>query len=192
MDLDPLGLGWGHTYDAKYHLMDPRVRLRIELHDGRILDWHTFHKSYHKLNKFSELSNFIHISAWTLPITMLGCEENQDGDDICQTKIDLKDGGHIIWEFHPTTNKPVVDQTFFGIQIADTHLKEKSRGLVGPALMVVCDLGDRMERVGFGWIQHRNCKMFDASGAPVIERVLNRDMISVPVLMKSWREIRLG
>ena len=68
----------------------------------------------------------------------------------------------------------------------------------GPLIVVVGSVGDRTELVGFGWIDDKNCRLYDPDGVyehadeeePALSR--NRLYIRKPILVKSSQEIRLG
>jgi hypothetical protein len=60
---------WRHIWDAR-RICD-KIDLLMELHDGETLDCNEFQKSYDKINKYSRFSNFVHISAWTIPIIIV-------------------------------------------------------------------------------------------------------------------------
>jgi len=43
--------------------------------------------------------------------------------------------------------------------------------------MVVCEVGDKMERIGFGWIDHSDYKRYDKDG------IWDYDKLEEPILL---------
>ena len=201
--------GWfGRIYwefdEVKYLRTDPGIKLRLELQDGQIADLDTAQESLQKLNASSALSNIIRISAWTTPIQLLRYRlgyGRTNSEVECETRIELEDGGYLHWRFHPTTSMQLsTDHAYIGIHLA--HEPSNPEGFVaptGPALMVVCEVGDTMERVGFGWINPIKYQMYGADGVGEYDDdedgpplMVNSLYVRRPALVKSWREIRLG
>ena len=198
--------GWASSvkWEIKGHLsviirIDPDIKLSIELHGGRILDWATYQQSYDELNSSLYLTHYIHISAWTTPIRLLRriCSI---GRIEYEAHIDLTDGSYLHWRFRPTTKEPLAYQLYTGIHLgwAEPHDMFNPNG---PLILVVGRVGDRTERVGFGWIDDDNYKLYGPDGVyehadeeydsyPILG--WNRLDIRKPILVKSLQEIRLG
>jgi hypothetical protein len=184
--------------------IDPDIKLSIELHDGQVLDWNTYQQSYDNLNSSLFLTHYIRISAWVTPIRILRriCSI---GRVEYEAHIDLEDGSYLHWRFCPTTKEPLAYQLYTGIQLGWKELQEASQdefGLNGPLILVVGRVGDRTERVGLGWVDDSNYKLYgpdgvyehadsdDSDGEPLLGR--NRLHVRRPILAKSWQEIWLG
>lgn len=175
------------------------IKLRLELCDGRMLDINTFQQSYDNLNQQAELSNFIHISAWTTPIQILGYNRRVYGDSIeCEARIDLEDGGYLRWRFHPTTNEDLRKKSSCSVVHLVPGSEEGEDGPTGPAVIVVGRVGDRMERVGFGWVDQVKYRLYGPDG---VWEFANEDMppflvgpmfVRHPRLVRLWQDIRLG
>lgn len=189
---------WGFEEDKWKSLqVDPDVTLSVELRDGQIMDWDTFQRSYDKLSKWSGLSNFIHISAWTTPIRILGYEGS--GKEVyCIARVDLEDASYLRWRFHPTTCRRIPNQMCTAIHLA-RGTPENGLDPTGPALMVVCEVEDRIERVGFGWIDQYNYTFYDSNSVGEYDNIpdppglwRNSMYARRPMLVKSWQETRLG
>ena len=190
--------------EVKYLRTDPGIKLRLELQDGQIADLDTAQESLQKLNASSALSDIIRISAWTTPIQLLGYRPSYgriDSEVECETRVELEDGGYLHWRFHPTTSMQLsTDQAYIGIHLAYEPSNPGGLGApTGPALMVVCKVGDRMERVGFGWINPIKYQMYGADGVGEYDDdeygpplMVNSFYVRRPALVKSWQEIRLG
>jgi hypothetical protein len=182
--------------------IDPDIKLSIELHDGQVLDWNTYQQSYDNLNSSLFLTHYIRISAWVTPIRLLR-RTCRLGRVEHEAHIDLEDGSYLHWRFCPTTKEPLAYQLYTGIQLGWKELQEASQdefGLNGPLILVVGRVGDRTERVGFGWIDDDYYKLYGPDG--VYERAddedseallgRNRLHIRKPILAMSSQEIRLG
>jgi hypothetical protein len=176
---------------------NPEVKIRLELRDRETRDFDTFQRSYEDLNQQSELSNFIHISAWTTPIHIIGYNRRYSDKPIeWEARVDLEDGGYLRWRFHPTTNKNLVNDSCTGIHLFP-GTPEKADGPTGPALMVVCMVGDRMERVGFSWIDQTTYKIYGPDNVGEYAGMdvplwANPIYAQRPRLVMSWQELRLG
>ena len=104
------------------------------------------------------------------------------------------------WRFHRTTKEPLSNQQYTGILLG---WAEPQDGLNpnGPLVLIIGRVGDRTERVGFGWIDDMNYELYSPDGVyehadeeeedePILSR--NRLHIRKPILVKSWQEIRLA
>jgi Heterokaryon incompatibility protein (HET) len=182
--------------------IDPDIKLSIKLHDGRILDWDTYQQSYDDLNSSLYLTHYIRISAWTTPIRLLR-RIRSIGRVEYEAHIDLEDGSYLHWRFCPTTKEPLAYQLYTGIQLGWKEPQEPQDvfGPNGPLLLVVGRVGDRTERVGFGWIDDENYKLYDPDGVyehageeEDSENLLGRNRLHIrkPILAKSSQEIWLG
>ena len=192
---------WGIDYTLYSSItIDPDIKLRIELRDGRILDWDTYQQSYDELNSPLYLTRYVRISAWTTPIRLLrrirGLREVE-----YEAHVDLKDGSYLHWRFYPTTKEPLSYQLLYtGIHLGWVEPQDVFTP-VGPLILVVGKVGDRTERVGFGWVDDDNYKLYGPDGVyehadedeeHIILGARNRLYIRKPILVKSRKEIRLG
>jgi hypothetical protein len=180
--------------------IDPDIKLSIELRDDRILDWDTYQQSYDDLNSSLYLTHYIRISAWTTPIRLLRriCSI---GRVEYEAHIDLEDGSYLHWRFCPTTKEPLTYQLYTGIQLGWKE-PQNEFGPNGPLILVVGRVGDRTERVGIGWIDANNYKLYGPDGVyehaddedsdSEITSSRNRLYVRKPILAKSSQEIRLG
>jgi hypothetical protein len=196
VDWGTVGSFWSSTK------LDPDIKLSIELlKDQKILDWDTYQQSYDELNSSLYLSHYIRISAWTTPIRLLR-RTCSVGRVEYEAHIDLEDGSYLHWRFCPTTKEPLADQLYTGIHLGWTEPQDMFNP-TGPLILVVGRVGDRTERVGFGWIDDQNYKLYGPDGVyehadedddedsePILLR--NRIYVRKPILVKSWQEIQLG
>jgi hypothetical protein len=175
--------------------IDPDIRLSIELRDDRTLDWDTYQQSYDKLNSSSYLTRYIRISAWTTPIRLLRRTSGFCGIEY-EAHVDLEDGSYLHWRFSPTTAEPLAYKQCIGIHLGWSEPQDVFNPN-GPLILVVGKVGDRTERVGFGWIDDGNYKLYGPDGvyehagdeSPLVR---NRLYVRKPILVKSLQEIRLG
>jgi hypothetical protein len=180
--------------------VDREIRVRLELSDGRMLDVKRFQQSYGNLDQLTKCSNFIHVSAWTSQIQILGCNRNCVGGRIeCEAKINLEDGGYLRWRFHPTTTEDLQKKSSCAIiHLIPGSPEGEFHGPTGPAVIVVCRVEDHMERVGFGWINQRNYDLYDSKGVWEFANedepplLVNPMYARRPKLARSWQDIRLG
>jgi hypothetical protein len=70
------------------------VTVDVELITGQVLDWNAFHNTYAKLNDFTKLSHFIHISGWTIPIITIPGK-----GPWCRTQLLFRDGCYMPLDF---------------------------------------------------------------------------------------------
>jgi Heterokaryon incompatibility protein (HET) len=194
---------WGIDFNPSEEItIDPDIKLSIELHDGQVLDWDTYQQSYDDLNSSSHLTHYICISAWTTPIRLLR-RTCRRGRVEYETHIDLEDGSYLHWRFCPTTKEPLAYQLYTGIQLGWKEPQEASWDVFGPSgplILVVGRVGDRTERVGFGWIDDDYYKLYGPDGVyehaddEDSEGLLGRNRLHIrkPILAKSSQEIRLG
>jgi hypothetical protein len=176
--------------------------LKFELCDGRILDWERFQESYNELNQQSTLSTYIRLSAWTSQIRVLdyerGSREISHGNkySVYKARVNLDNGGYLDWTFDSTTDKPLPSRSCIAIHLAEKPPEGKVL-LTDHALLVVCQVGDIMERVGFGWLSRLFSRQYHADGTEDIDvddegRYLLAIRSHEGHLERSWREIRLG
>lgn len=193
---------WDFQYNRKDFQIDPKVTLKFELRDGRILDWERFQESYNELNQQSTLSPYIHLSAWTSQIRVLdyerGSREISLGNKypVYKARVHLDNGGYLDWTFHSTTDKPLPSRFCIAIHLAEKP-PERKVWLTDHALLVVCQVGDTMERVGFGWLSRILSYQYHADGTEDIDvddegRYLLAMRSHEGHLVRSWQEIRLG
>ncbi|ETI20007.1 hypothetical protein G647_09022 [Cladophialophora carrionii CBS 160.54] len=179
---------------------DPNIDIHFELNDGRIIDYDSFQDSYNDLNRSLALSNYIHISAWTSTIELLGYTSHDDKyftakidlEDGCysQDGSRLSDGSYLHWVFKPTTTRVLTpDLTCIAIHMG-YHCPGK-RHRLGYGLMVVADFGSGMERVAFDWVKQSNRKIFEADGAQYRRLGVYPAEAIRAKFKKSWRQIRL-
>jgi Heterokaryon incompatibility protein (HET) len=187
---------WGIDHNSLREItIDPDIKLSIELRDGRVLDWDTYQQSYDDLNSSLYLTHYIRISAWTTPIRLLRRTRSL-GRVEYEAHIDLEDGSYLHWRFCPTTKEPLAYQLYTGIHLGWIEPQDVFTP-TGPLILVVGRVGDRTERVGFGWIDDDNYKLYDPDGVYEYtgdEAALARNRLSVrkPILAKSSQEIWLG
>jgi hypothetical protein len=190
---------WDRLIDRKNFRVDPSVTLKVELRDGRILDWENFQKSYNKLNQQSVLSTYIHISAWTSPIRVLdyerGAHEISCGNKYPKYigRIHLDNGGYLELIFNSTADKPLPSRSCIAIHVAE-KIPGREEWLTDHAFIIACQVGDTMERVGFGWL----CRIFsnqyraDGTEDARYRGILMNSGPREGNLVRSWQEIRLG
>jgi hypothetical protein len=180
--------------------------VKVELCDGQVMGWPTFHASYNTLSDYTAISQYIIISAWTTRVQFLEhaqlLDEPDANSNFCLARVELEDGGHLLWNFPVTTKEKFSpDKEYLGIHLIDyepdsEHLHSKRIYFRGPALLVVSQVEDRMERVGFGWVTHSQYKMYNADD--VWEYANNGVQFLAtwsknrPQMVKAWQEIRLG
>jgi hypothetical protein len=203
--------GWFGTINWEYAdkntvWIDAGFQVKVELCDGQVMDWPTFQASYNTLSDSTAISQYIIISAWTTRVKFLKHAQlwrrRDANSNFCLARVELEDGGHLLWEF-PTTTKEKFspDKEYLGIHLIDyepdsTHLHSKRIYFRGPALLIVSKVKDRMERVGFGWVTHSNYKMYNADGvweyASSGVQFTSPWSRNRPQMVKAWQEIRLG
>ena len=186
-------IDWEHTGKETVYT-DVGFQVKFELCDGQVTEFPTFHASYNTLSDSTAMPQYIIISAWTTSVQFLKYEQRNRDDaksTFCQARVELEDGGHLLWDFPATTKEKLSpDKEYLGI-----HLIDSKSYLRSTALLVVCKVEDRMERVGFGWVTKFTTKMYSAdgvwehanSGGGYTSRSQDR-----PRLMRTWQEIRLG
>ncbi|CZR67558.1 uncharacterized protein PAC_17457 [Phialocephala subalpina] len=192
----PVEWGFGN-YRWPYIRVDNNVEVGVELADGRILDLEVFYRLQDTPKSALVSTNFIHISAWTSPLRILRRKSRHPPDEY-RAKIKLEDGGYIYWSFKSTTNIPFLpNQLATGIYLThEASAVDKVKFTpVGPALMVVGQVGGITERIGFGWVDQFHYVEFDKRGDPVDREGLiavDPDYLPPFRLVKSWQRIRLG
>jgi len=172
--------------------------VKFELCDGQVMEWPTFHASYNTFSDCTAISQYIIISAWTTRVKFLGYRQlyRRDADrNFCRARVELEDGGHLLWEFPATTKEEFSpDKEYIGIHLIDhePNFHRKRIPFHGPALLVVSKVEDRMERVGFGWVNHSKYKIYSADGVCSIASGSTVWPRHRPQIVKVWQEIRLG
>ena len=177
-------------YEWKSLKVDLDLEISIELCDGRILDWHTFHQSYEQYTYPSTLSHFIHLSAWTisLPISERDYEPSHDHprETRYKARIGQEDGSYVLWGFNAATSRPLTNQLCTGICLGIGDDRGPPSGQVQPLILVVATVGENIERVGWGWMDLFSYEWYTSDG----ERDFN--LHRIPILKKSFQKIRLG
>jgi hypothetical protein len=194
------GLANWESTDKDTVWIDAGFRVKFELCDGQVIEWPTFHASYDKFSDCSAISQYIIISAWTTRVTFLGHRRRNTRDansTFCVARIELEDGGYLLWEFSATTKENFSpDKEYLGIHLVDHEPDPDSKTIIfrGPALLVVSKVEDRMERVGFGWVTDSKYEVYGADWEQY--SVDSDSMLSWsedrPRMVKVWQEIRLG
>jgi hypothetical protein len=190
---------WENT-DKDTVWIDAGFRVKFELCDGQVIEWPTFHASYDKFSDCSAISQYIIISAWTTRVTFLGHRRWNTRDansTFCVARIELEDGGYLLWEFSATTKEKFSpDKENLGIHLVDHEPDPDSKTIIfrGPALLVVSKVEDRMERVGFGWVTDSKYEVYGADWEQdsVDSDSMLRWSEDRPRMVKVWQEIRLG
>lgn len=173
--------------------------MKFQLRDGQIIEWPTFHESHDRLSVCSAICQYIIVSAWTTRVIFLGHSKLHTRDEnrsFCLARIELEDGGHLFWEFSSTTKEKVSPgKENLGFHLVDNEPDPNSKISLfrRPALLVVYEMENRMERVGFGWVTDFKYEMHGAdweqdSVDPDFMPCWSRDR---PTIMKAWQEIRL-
>jgi hypothetical protein len=144
----------------------------------------------------TQLSNTIHITAWTIEIKILGCTHEKEKDEY-KARLKLEDGGYLVWNF-----KSASKVRFLPGELCKGIILGHDRGILpppstGPAILVCGKVGDTMERIGFGWVDQFIYDRYDKDGVwefegrrsflrmnPILEEPLE--------LVKSWEEVQLG
>ena len=187
---------------------DTDARLQVELQDNRLLDWNTVWERYDQYNL--QFSNIIRISAWVTPMILQEQRESPE-KPYCMAKLALADGGYLHWSFHANSNAPDVSSTnhnCLGIHLASGYPRLRLLHPIGPYLLVVHDNGNGIyERIGLDVIDGRNSSQFGPDGTmrskdddgydsydPKYGYPLriNPMHARLPILEKSWQEVRLG
>lgn len=179
--------------------VDPNVQLSVELIDGRVLKWEAFQELTSKANLNLQLSNFIRITTWTIRIR-IDKRKRQKNKNIYTAKVDLEDGGYLLWTFKSKSKVELSrGQLCTGI-ILGHSIEDSSMGPTGPAILVVCKIDNTMERVGLGWVDQFYYERYnkdnvcdiaeDEEGYHLAWR--NPICLEPLNLVKSWEEIRLG
>ncbi|PMD31096.1 HET-domain-containing protein [Hyaloscypha variabilis F] len=195
---------WRGTYrepwpSIKDFKIDPNVQLSIELLDGRVLSCEAFRELSSEDNAYSQLSNFIRISAWSTEVIILGLLANA-GEDWYAARVYLDDGGWLDWTFR-TRSKGVyqVGGIYGGIILGEDIVS----GGPGIALMIVGIVGDVWERIDIVWMDQWNCTRWNKDGVwaqkyktrneAVKSRILESSRQMNPEnIVRSWQKIRLG
>ena len=161
------------------------------------MDWPTLQASFDILSDYTAISHCIIISAWTTRLQFLACIPEDEGFADSQARVELEDGGYLLWEFDATTKEEFPPhKEYLGIHLIDhePELDSKRALFRGPALLVVSKVEGRMERVRFGWVTHYKYKLHSADG--VWEHADCEGLATWsenrPRLVKAWQEIRLG
>jgi hypothetical protein len=184
-------INWEHT-DKDGAWIDAGSKVKFALCDGQVMEWPTFHASYSTLSDYTDISQYIIISAWTTRVQFLEYTQLNPHDaksTFCRARVELEDGGHLLWNFPATTKEKFSpDEEYLGIHLIDHEpdLHSKQIYVHGSALLVVSKVEDRMERVGFGWVTDSNYEMYSADG------VWERRSQDRPQIVNVWQEIRLG
>lgn len=194
-------VNWEHT-EKDTVWIDAGFQVKFELCDGQVMEWPTFHASYKTLSNSTTISQCIIISAWTTRVQFLEYRQLYvDGakSSFCRARIELEDGGYLLWDFPATTKEKFSPhKEFLMIHLIDHEPDKHSKEMYfrGPALLVVSKVEDRMERVGFGWVTYGNYEIYSADGvwehADTDPEDLSSWSWNRPQIVKAWQEIRLG
>jgi hypothetical protein len=66
--------------------------------------------------------------------------------------VHLEDGGYLVWKFKSISKVELLrGQLCTGIILGHSS-EDSSMESTGPAILVVCKIDDRIERIGFGWV----------------------------------------
>ena len=152
----------------------------------------------------SEISNIIHITAWTIEVKIIRYRHERDKDEY-KARLELEDGGHLDWEFQSMSKVEVSPGKFCkGIILGHNFKGLFPRYLPEPAILVCGKHSGTMERIGLGWVRlftrYDKDGIEETRGSPIsAEEIISggrpsTDIVSKepPVLVKSWEEIRLG
>ena len=169
--------------------IDPDVQLNVELMDGRAM----------KLEEYLDIedttqshpSTIIHISAWTVRIYHPRPVREEDS---YVGKIDIEDGGYIEWEFRSTSKVPLQPgQVCTGIILGRKSDIPKTDE---PVLLILNQLGDKLERIGFGDITFFSLYTKEGIQRDVYPQDEEGNQVffypKLPQLVKSWEDVRLG
>ena len=181
-------------FDLEEIETDRGIDVCFELDGGHSINYNEFQKTYDQLNEKSALSGSIQISAWTTPIQLL--KQNRNG--VCKARMDLEDGGYLLWDFAPTTTQSLsTDMTYIGIHLGHHNLQStsdrRSGFKTGPAFMVVIPTESGMERVALNWVDQMNYIIYEADGTEYRTEYLwiQPQDARCPKLVKSWQTILL-
>lgn len=164
------------------------------------MKWEAFQDLTSKASLDAQLSNFIRITTRTIQIEVKK-GERQKHKDRYTAKVNLEDGGHVLWKFDYISKVHLSKgQQCTGIILGHSleDIKVSFRP-TGPAILVVCKIGDTTERVGFGWVDQFYSTRYDKNNICDTTEdeagylLLPNPMYLEPLgLVSSWKEIRLG
>ncbi|KAH7397632.1 heterokaryon incompatibility protein-domain-containing protein [Cadophora sp. MPI-SDFR-AT-0126] len=186
---------WTDTEDTDWPSIkvDPNAQLSIELIDGRVLKWEDFQNSTSKANLDLHLSNFVRLTTWTTRLQIRKRDRQKDKDEYT-AKVNLEDGGYLYWKFKSISNLELLrGQICTGI-ILGHSIKDISMRPTGPAILVVCQIGHAVERIGFGWVDQFEYERYSKDSVREIKKYLweNPMYLEPFTIVTSWEEIRLG
>ncbi|CZR68832.1 uncharacterized protein PAC_18732 [Phialocephala subalpina] len=138
----------------------PATTVSIELVEGEILPWDTFHEQYAKVNSLTNISQYIHISGWAVPITIL----KRNGLS-CRTQLSFRDGCYLSWKFDQHDSRFTGD-TCTGLLTVDNRDPNLDRMIF---MLLVAKVDGKMERVGGSWLPLDSI-LYDESGEPVLRK----------------------
>ena len=168
--------------------------MNVKLIDGRTLTLEAFQVLHSHSSLYTQLSNIIHITAWTIEVKILGCEREEDKDKY-EARLKLEDGGYLDWNFKSDSKVGFLrGELCKGIILG--HDFGGSGASTGPAILVCGKVGDTTERIGFGWVDQIYYNRYDKDGVwefkgklPVIR--VNPTLEEPLELIKSWEEVQL-
>ncbi|KAE8445543.1 hypothetical protein EG329_013307 [Mollisiaceae sp. DMI_Dod_QoI] len=159
-------VGWDgdlfFSYMGSIHGLDqtPNATVSIELADGKVLDWNTFHDTYAKVNSLTNISQFIHVSAWAIPLRILKRKRLT-----CHTQVHIRDGCYLSWRFDAHDSRYKGD-TCTGLLTVDNRDPNIDRMIF---MLLIAEVDGKLERVGGSWLP-MDCILYDASGEPVLRK----------------------
>ncbi|PQE09993.1 hypothetical protein CJF31_00003918 [Rutstroemia sp. NJR-2017a BVV2] len=159
-------VGWDgalNTSDVRYTEGLDQARpatIAVELSTGQILDWSAFHDTYAEVNDLTKLSQFIHISCWTIPLTF-----TYEAGLRSFTQLLFRDGCRMPWNFS-IYDSSFKSDSYTGILLV-FHKDLKGIGKTR-FMLIFAEVRGRMERVGGDWLSTAAGLYRD--GEPVLER----------------------
>ena len=183
---------WNDIYWPSIEV-DADAQLSIELIDGRVIPWEAFQDPTTKANLESQLSNFVHITTWTTRVQIRSREWQKEKDKYT-AKVHLEDGGYLDWEFRSISNVALSPGDLCTGIILGYSKEEVSLRPTGPAILVVCQMENAVERVGFGWVDQFDYRRYSKDNVRDREILIwTNPMYLTPLSLVSSREtVRLG
>ncbi|KFY03804.1 hypothetical protein O988_01215 [Pseudogymnoascus sp. VKM F-3808] len=182
---------WGHQKNDWDEIkVDNDIRVLVETRIGQLIDLEESYQLPNKPQPVVSVSNIIQITAWASSLRVLQ-KKSWGGEDTCEVKIKLEDGGYVYWRFKPTTSVQILPgRTVIGIHVGYKSESDKYLEVTASALLVVGKADGIYNRLGFGWVDQGYYERFDKAAKDVNDTEDGYDLWRSPCSLEPLELVR--